>query len=906
MADYWDNAVVEPEGLDRQAQVESGGDPTAVSPKGARGLFQIMPATAKDYGVDQSKLDDPGISRYVAARRMSELTDRYKGDRRLALAAYNWGPAHIDRVGGDESKWPKETRDYVKKNMGGEAVSAAAPSGDYWAQAKVADPLAPERGLSPAASAKRMEEVEGPVTSSYDPLVENVTIGAVTGGLGVPAGFGFIPKTVGGKLLTMAEGSAEQYLYGWVSEKAQQAGTELVGPKTGTVAGIVAPLALGGIQGRVGSGLGRLRAPVSAAQEEAARIAATTSEAKAYEAAPETIYDFGEDVAKANEKAAGKTKDAFEKAATLRQKETTALTAEQKAAQAKTATQAGQAMMQDFFGRSPEEAAAVRRMPLEDLALHRANMRKAVFGPINRISNDLGKQFEVATEGRLGDLAENTESLTKTVGDERQWLGERGMPLSKPVEDLLAKLPSAETGASIPESQVTDLMSGEGPAAAKARLTQMMDQYVAAHKDNRIPSPTMRSMASQALGGPRTIAPTVGELLGWRSEAAKLVGSQVDHNQHVAMEVRDALDQTLMDSGINIPPELREQWGTYKSLFDKGFRRNVATAPNPIGYGKKLFETPERGLQIIRNATPDERQSLKQLGADYVYARAYSPKTMGKKIDAQVLRELYGGTPYEKLAPWMDTEKDAVNWESAVASNPQVEQLIQKGYQSDLANIATERAADVRKAGIKLAQKLGPAGRGKLAKILSTRDPVAAAKIVEREFPISPEAAQKLYADAQQMPAKRAFDQTREAKQIEKGLDINAERENAAVAELLKQPQNRSMDNLKRRLYAWHLPMLLAGGAASLAGGHAGMGLEYQLGISGMIASMMAAREFREMLRPALTDPEAAREYWRAISMTPSMLNARKFGAQMARIAIATGSRKMAEQPQAEEEEAAP
>src|SRR5690242_8635944 len=113
---FWDNASTASDLAGPQMVAESGGDPSAVSPKGARGLFQIMPATAKDYGVDDpSKLDDPTINRRVRDQHMTKMLNRYNGDKRLALAAYNWGPEHIDKVGGDETKWPKETRDYVTK-----------------------------------------------------------------------------------------------------------------------------------------------------------------------------------------------------------------------------------------------------------------------------------------------------------------------------------------------------------------------------------------------------------------------------------------------------------------------------------------------------------------------------------------------------------------------------------------------------------------------------------------------------------------------------------------------------------------------------------------------------------------------------------------------------------------------
>src|SRR4030095_15098383 len=65
--------------------VESGFDASAVSPKGARGLMQLMPATARQYGVTNVHDTRENIEGGVAY--LKDLTEKYKGDLRLALAA---------------------------------------------------------------------------------------------------------------------------------------------------------------------------------------------------------------------------------------------------------------------------------------------------------------------------------------------------------------------------------------------------------------------------------------------------------------------------------------------------------------------------------------------------------------------------------------------------------------------------------------------------------------------------------------------------------------------------------------------------------------------------------------------------------------------------------------------------
>ena len=99
---------------------ESGFDAGAVSPKGAIGLMQVMPATAQRYGVSadkktsvQKKLADPGVNVKTGARYLRELMDMYSGNLELALAAYNAGEGAVLRAGKRVPNFP-ETQNYVK------------------------------------------------------------------------------------------------------------------------------------------------------------------------------------------------------------------------------------------------------------------------------------------------------------------------------------------------------------------------------------------------------------------------------------------------------------------------------------------------------------------------------------------------------------------------------------------------------------------------------------------------------------------------------------------------------------------------------------------------------------------------------------------------------------------------
>jgi hypothetical protein len=114
---------VRPELVRAVMQRESAGNPNAVSSKGAIGLMQLMPATAAQYGADPT---DPGQNMHAGVQHLRHLLDKYKGDERLALAAYNAGEGRVDKAGGVPNI--PETQQYVDKVSA--AAGAASPSTD--------------------------------------------------------------------------------------------------------------------------------------------------------------------------------------------------------------------------------------------------------------------------------------------------------------------------------------------------------------------------------------------------------------------------------------------------------------------------------------------------------------------------------------------------------------------------------------------------------------------------------------------------------------------------------------------------------------------------------------------------------------------------------------------------------
>jgi len=134
---------VSPELVHSIIQVESNYNANAVSPKGAQGLMQLIPSTARRFGV--ANVFDPEDNIQGGARYLKYLLDLYGGDQALALAAYNAGEGAVSRYGGIPP-FP-ETLDYVAKvrqRLAGapprqETAEHAAPKTD--ALAEVYNPI---------------------------------------------------------------------------------------------------------------------------------------------------------------------------------------------------------------------------------------------------------------------------------------------------------------------------------------------------------------------------------------------------------------------------------------------------------------------------------------------------------------------------------------------------------------------------------------------------------------------------------------------------------------------------------------------------------------------------------------------------------------------------------------------
>ncbi len=157
-------------------RTESDYDASAVSPKGAIGLMQVMPATGRRFGF--ADLRDPKTNLSAGATYLRWLLDRFGNDLSLALAAYNAGERAVERYGADVPPFP-ETRDYVASVMSRYRASQSSARQSGMRMARSAPPTlsAPGSGsdsaprtAAPLAPLRLLEKLGSLILSGPSPM----------------------------------------------------------------------------------------------------------------------------------------------------------------------------------------------------------------------------------------------------------------------------------------------------------------------------------------------------------------------------------------------------------------------------------------------------------------------------------------------------------------------------------------------------------------------------------------------------------------------------------------------------------------------------------------------------------------------------------------------------------------
>jgi hypothetical protein len=192
---------IDPELYSRVINQESRWNPNAVSPAGARGIAQIMPATAADpgFGVSPVQLGNTEDELRFGAEYLSSMIGRYDGDVNKGLAAYNWGAGNVDDWQGDLNSLPEETRNYINTIAGDgfqfapsggggdqqppitttELDTGFTPLGDITRRAEAGIGRSEE---SAAVQGMNQRDLAGPQNATDPSSARDVAVGALTQG----------------------------------------------------------------------------------------------------------------------------------------------------------------------------------------------------------------------------------------------------------------------------------------------------------------------------------------------------------------------------------------------------------------------------------------------------------------------------------------------------------------------------------------------------------------------------------------------------------------------------------------------------------------------------------------------------------------------------------------------------
>ena len=241
----------------RQIKQESGGKVRAVSPKGAVGLMQLMPATGASYGVTDAT--DPAQNVRAGVQHMASLWKKHKGDQRKVLAEYNGGAAAVDALA--RGKPWKETAGYLSGILPSDQAPQQAPMPGQEPAAPVDEFEAFRQTLAPAPVVHQGAAGAERLTPGYSPMVDFARgLPAAAGSMiSMASRAGGIPGAVVGSVLGGVGAAGGETAVIGLENAAYQSGLSGVPPPSPDAA-----LNRIGMAGAVGAGGELLSRPVSA------------------------------------------------------------------------------------------------------------------------------------------------------------------------------------------------------------------------------------------------------------------------------------------------------------------------------------------------------------------------------------------------------------------------------------------------------------------------------------------------------------------------------------------------------------------------------------------------------------------------------------------------------------------
>lgn len=811
----WDDLTNKALHVDKVIDAESGGNPNAVSRAGAIGLMQIMPDTGEMFGVSPEELRNPDTNKRVGTQYLAYLRNRYGGNMRLAHAAYNWGPEHIDRTGDNPNEWPAETRNYVDKIMGPAAKpmsmwdrlqqkassEPASKSADVLPATKITSSDTHDFGYDP----EQAEEVEPGVTKGLQPSMIQPADLATFGieGFAKAAGETALREGTGilaPEALKAGLGAAGKAAAGIpISGLAQQVASPLTNViPTDSPAGVlaretaediagaspfVAPEALSGIGSKVSSRFYAKPDLEATATEAAQKTEAenakaqekldTTAEneaAKQKEATANAAEKAGQSRLAARTdtikgvKSAQTSMDATKRDADVKAAEATAKL--QKTAAQEVLPEAKVAAAQTSAGNPPSPY-----MPMGPARIARdAEFRDTVTSPLIDWRHGWGARRNEALAsvlkdkpgtGAINEGAARELSKWRDVGHKPyspqvagllDWASQVGIPKPPTDEELLA-----QAGYS-PE----DIVAFHAPAKAGSKdLGPPLPGRERPELANEQPSLPMGQRLIQQLreeweNQPHEAEkPTVAQLLSKQAQANKIAEASKGADRIGARSVSRAIDDAL--AGFAPTDELKSlnaEYRDHRQSFPYDFEDAVQHAAQPLDVAPELFNYPQRVSDLADLGDSKTHRAIAQLYAQWVGQNGSRVIDPAQDI---FLSKILPGTPFAHSSSWVYADKAENQIASVVDASPQVKAKWNAAVQAGEVKIKRDYAETLVKQAKQDAKNYGPLGEQLITQINLAHSPEDAANIVADFYQkLTPEAALKAQMPTEQTPAQAA------------------------------------------------------------------------------------------------------------------------------------------------------